>query len=432
MVDAVKFDVEDTVTGPSRTRIAPVPAPVGTDVTIEVADSTVNGAATPLNVTPVTPTNPLPVNVTDTPGPPEVGANDEIADAAATVSVAAVVVTVPAVFTNTARNCLPLSAAAAVKPYVVAVAPAMSDHVTAPAGRTCHCTVGAGVPDAAAVRDTDAPSVTEVAAGFVVIDGGRWNENAAGSVSLRESGLVTVTSTVPVGLAGAVHVSDVELVTTTSVQVAPPRVTVTVPATENPVPVMVTVVPPEARPHDGVIALTVGAFTVTVTGALATRYVPSARQVPVLVGQSRNVARPVASVCSCRLSEHVVSVPISWRRGVAAAVDCVDGFGEVVVSTGSSDTAMFGIGSPEPSTASTSMSTGVPGSTGTVGTSTNLTTGICSNTIVDVGAVSGPETVCMRPSEKLATTSAPTDPTLNPVKDRVPVAPDVVVDDHPG
>jgi hypothetical protein len=53
---------------------------------------------------------------------------------------------------------------------------------------------------------------------------------------------------------GVVQVSDVEETKATDVQAAPPMVTVA-PDT-NPVPVIVTDVPPAAEPDDGVIAVT--------------------------------------------------------------------------------------------------------------------------------------------------------------------------------
>ena len=72
---------------------------------------------------------------------------------AVTVRVAAVVVALPTVLVKTARYSLPVWPTAAVKLSVVAVAPAMLLNVAPPSVDTCHCTVGAGLPEAAAVKD---------------------------------------------------------------------------------------------------------------------------------------------------------------------------------------------------------------------------------------------------------------------------------------
>jgi hypothetical protein len=69
--------------------------------------------------------------------------------------------------------------------------------------------------------------------------------------------LVTVTVTAPAACAGVVAVIEVLLTTFTLVAADPPRVTVA-PA-RNPVPAIVTEVPPFAEPELGVIEVTVGA-----------------------------------------------------------------------------------------------------------------------------------------------------------------------------
>ena len=76
VVPTVKF-AEVAVPPGVTTRMGPVVAPVGTDVTIDVFDNTVNGADTPLNVTAVAPDRFVPVSVTDTPRPPVAGAIDD-------------------------------------------------------------------------------------------------------------------------------------------------------------------------------------------------------------------------------------------------------------------------------------------------------------------------------------------------------------------
>jgi hypothetical protein len=68
---------------------------------------------------------------------------------------------------------------------------------------------------------------------------------------------VTTTFTVPAACAAVVAVIDVLLTTVTPVAAVPPRLTVA-PAT-NPVPVIVTAVPPLADPELGEIVVTVGA-----------------------------------------------------------------------------------------------------------------------------------------------------------------------------
>ena len=51
-----------------------------------------------------------------------------------------------------------------------------------PLALTCHCTVGAGVPEAAAVNIAGAPAATVTFAGFVVIAGAVFTVKVAGVV----------------------------------------------------------------------------------------------------------------------------------------------------------------------------------------------------------------------------------------------------------
>lgn len=81
------------------------------------------------------------------------------------------------------------------------------------------------------------------------------NELAA----LLPYGVVTTTLAVPAEPAGVTAVIEVELTTTTDVAAAPPIVTPVAPV--NPVPVMVTAVPPAASPVAGDIPDTVGGAT---------------------------------------------------------------------------------------------------------------------------------------------------------------------------
>src|SRR5208283_2123117 len=94
--------------------------------------------------------------------------------AESTVSVAAVVVAVPALFVNTARNSFAFCTAAAVNPYVAEVAPLTLLNVAPPSVLTCHCTVGAGVPLAAAVKLALPAAVTVWLVGFVVTVGAEF------------------------------------------------------------------------------------------------------------------------------------------------------------------------------------------------------------------------------------------------------------------
>ena len=84
---------------------------------------------------------------------------------------AAVVVAVPAEFVNTARYLLPFCASTTLKLSVVLVAPLRFVNVVPPFVLTCHCTVGFGVPLAAAVKETSKPFVTAWATGFNVTTG---------------------------------------------------------------------------------------------------------------------------------------------------------------------------------------------------------------------------------------------------------------------
>ena len=88
-----------------------------------------------------------------------------------TVSVAAVVVAVPAEFVNTARYRFPLCDKAVVKFRVVEVAPETLPNVTPASVLICHCTVGVGEPVAAAVKVAVWPAVTVWLAGCVAIVG---------------------------------------------------------------------------------------------------------------------------------------------------------------------------------------------------------------------------------------------------------------------
>src|SRR5512139_3935052 len=85
---------------------------------------------------------------------------------------------------------------------------------------------------------------------------GRTYVNALAAATSRPSRLATVTSTGPAAWAGVRAVISVGLTTTTFVAAWPPIVTVA-PAT-NPVPVMVTFVPPGVTPVVGTITENTG------------------------------------------------------------------------------------------------------------------------------------------------------------------------------
>jgi hypothetical protein len=77
-----------------------------------------------------------------------------------TVRTAAVEVADPVTLVNTARKRYPFMPGLVVTLYVVDVAPAMSSQVEPESVERCHCTVGAGLPVAAAVNDAAVPVLT--------------------------------------------------------------------------------------------------------------------------------------------------------------------------------------------------------------------------------------------------------------------------------
>src|SRR3989442_522170 len=85
------------------------------------------------------------------------------------VSVATPEVVLPQVLENTTRNWLLLCETLAVKLSGLDVAPGML--VNPPPLLACHCSVGAGVPLAAAVNDASVPAQTFVLSGLVVTAG---------------------------------------------------------------------------------------------------------------------------------------------------------------------------------------------------------------------------------------------------------------------
>src|SRR5205807_2291967 len=91
-------------------------------------------------------------------------------------------------------------------------------------------------------------------------------------VALVPPGVVTVISTVPADPAGETAVSFVALTNVTEVPAFAPNLTVA-PLT-NPVPVIVTVVPPAVGPADGLTAVTAGTAALLYLSAVPVALVP--------------------------------------------------------------------------------------------------------------------------------------------------------------
>ena len=94
-----------------------------------------------------------------------------------TVRVAAVVFTIPEEFVNTARYWAPLLTVLVAKLYVSPVALGISDQL--PLVFTCHCTVGVGVPVAAAVNVAVSPSKAVRFFGWVLTTGATFTVRVA-------------------------------------------------------------------------------------------------------------------------------------------------------------------------------------------------------------------------------------------------------------
>ena len=102
--------------------------------------------------------------------------------AAVTVSVAAVVAGCPVELVKTARYSLPDCPVDVVKLYVVELAPGILTNVAPWFVLTCHCTVGAGVPVAAAVNVTPWPVTIVWLTGLSVITGAAVTVSVAAKV----------------------------------------------------------------------------------------------------------------------------------------------------------------------------------------------------------------------------------------------------------
>jgi hypothetical protein len=98
------------------------------------------------------------------------------------------------------------------------------------------------------------PAVGEIA---VTVGGTPKVNRSAAEMAEAPTGVVTLTSTVPAACAGEVAVQVVVDEQLTAVPAVPPKSTVVEPAA-NPVPVMVTLVPPACGPAVGLTAVTEG------------------------------------------------------------------------------------------------------------------------------------------------------------------------------
>ena len=132
---------------------------------------------------------------------------------------------VPPAFVKTARNWLLFCPAEVVNVSVVEVAPEMLLNVEPPSVDTCHCTVGAGVPLAAAVKLTLAPAQTVWFTGFVVTVGGVFTVSvAAFVVAVPQVFVKTARNLFPFWPLVVVNVRVVEVAPDTLLNVAPPSV----------------------------------------------------------------------------------------------------------------------------------------------------------------------------------------------------------------
>jgi hypothetical protein len=97
-----------------------------------------------------------------------------------TLNNAAVVVAFPAVLVNTASKSLPSCVELTMKDNVVDVAPATAEYDEPPFVLTIHCTVGVGVPLAAAEKVAVLPALVDTFEGLVLMAGMEPVINGAG------------------------------------------------------------------------------------------------------------------------------------------------------------------------------------------------------------------------------------------------------------
>ncbi len=124
-----------------------------------------------------------------------------------------------------ARNWWLLSAAVTVNVYVVEVAPAMSLKVVPPSVESCHCTVGLGLPEAAAVKLALVPLQAVVFVGSVVTTGGVLTVSVAAVVFVEpQTSVKTARYWLLLSAPVAVNESVVEVAPGTLLNVVPPSV----------------------------------------------------------------------------------------------------------------------------------------------------------------------------------------------------------------
>jgi hypothetical protein len=270
-----------------------------------------------------------------------------------TVRMAAVVVAVLHVLVNTARYCLPLSAPAAMKLRVVEVAPGMSLKVPPPFVLTCHCTVGLGVPLAAAVNVAVWPEFTVRFAGFAVTPGARLTVRVAAlEVAVPAAFVNTARNWFPVWFAAAMKLRVVEVAPPMLLKVPPPSVLTchwTVGAGKPlAAAVNVAVVPAHTVWGVGWVVTAGGTFTVKVAAvvvAVLHVFVNTARYclplsaptavklsvVEVAPGMSLKVAPPLMLTCHCTVG---LGVPFAAAVNVAVWPEFTVRFAGFAVTAG--------------------------------------------------------------------------------------------------
>jgi hypothetical protein len=142
-----------------------------------------------------------------------------------TVKVAAAVAVAPHEFVKTPRYWFPFCPAVAVKLRVVEVAPGTLLKVAPPSVLTCHCTVGAGVPLAAAVNVAVWVAKTVRFAGLAVTAGPTLTVRVAAlEVAVPAAFVNTARNWFPVWFAAAVKLRVVEVAPPMLLKVPPPSV----------------------------------------------------------------------------------------------------------------------------------------------------------------------------------------------------------------
>jgi hypothetical protein len=111
-------------------------------------------------VAPDPPDAPEPPGAPEAPDPPEPPEARERPDPDLTANRAVLVVARPEAFVNTARYSLPFCVCLAVNVSVTRWAPGTLVQVLPPLTERCHWVLGAGVPEAAAVKPARAPGAT--------------------------------------------------------------------------------------------------------------------------------------------------------------------------------------------------------------------------------------------------------------------------------